>query len=412
MEKFIVPFLCFFTLTLFAQDTQWRGENRDGYFHQEGLLKAWPEDGPTEILSFEGIGKGHSSVVVANNSIFATGMIDTLDYLTAFDMEGKQKWQVPYGRSWLNSFPDTRSTPTIEEDRIYLISGTGELVCLNSKTGEKNWSVDVDANFDAEWHRWGVAESPLIVGNKVICTPGGPTTTVVAFDKMTGEKIWQTESVGGKRSYVSPILYEYKGIPVILAMTTRHLLAVHPKDGKIAWKYLYHEWEWNESDDLILTNTPIFRDDEIFISKGYDYPSVMVKMNSDGTGVERKWMNQVLDNHHHGLVLVDGYIYGSNWENNRKGKWVCLDWNNGEVKYEEEWFNKGNIIYADGLLYCYEEKSGNVALVRPNPEKFDIISSFKIEKGSGPHWAHPTIYDGKLYIRHGDVIMVYDIQEG
>ncbi len=411
MKKFILIAFLFLTVGLFSQDANWRGINRDGIYTEKDLMKEWPENGPERVLTIEGVGRGFSSVSVADHTIYATGMIDTLDYLSAFDMNGKLKWKVPYGRSWLNSYPDTRSTPIVDGNRIYLVSGTGELVCLSTKDGKTIWSEDVDKNFEAQWHNWGVAESPLIVDNKVICTPGGKQTTVVAFDKMTGKLLWQSESVDAERSYVSPALYQYKDFRFILAMTARHLLALDPQNGDIKWIYEYHKPEWHDRNSLILTNTPIFREDEIFISMGYDYPSVMLKLDPSGTAVTEKWVNRTLDTHHGGFVLVDGYIYGSNWQNNRKGNWVCLDWETGSVQYETEWNNKGSVIYADGMLYCYEEKSGNVALVKPDPAAFNVVSTFRVDKGSGPHWAHPSIFEGKLFIRHGDVLMVYNISE-
>jgi len=134
----------------------------------------------------------------------------------------------------------------------------------------------------------------------------------------------------------------------------------------------------------------------------------MLKIDPSGDSVTEKWINNTLDTHHGGFVEVDGFIYGSNWVNNVNGNWVCLNWDTGEAQYEETWQNKGSIIYSDGMLYCYEEKRGNLALVNPNPEKFELISSFKTE-GSGPHYAHPSIFDGNLFIRHQDMLMVYDI---
>lgn len=396
--------------TIEAQLPQFRGENRDGIFKESGLLKSWPKKGPELLFNTEGIGKGYSSAVVAHDLVYISGMIDTLDYLTALDLTGEIKWQVPYGRSWLNSFPDTRSTPTIEEDRIYIISGIGEMVCLNAHTGDIFWKVNVDEKYGADWHRWGVSESPLIVDNKVICSPAGENTLVVALDKMTGKTLWKSKALGGSRSYMSPVLYEYKGSRYILAMDSRNLVAIQPENGEVIWQYTYYNAEWTEKNDLILPNSPIFKEDEIFISMGYDYPAVMLKINPDGKGVSQKWVNKEFDNHHHGFVYIDGYIYGSNWIGNRMGNWLCLDWDTGEIKYNIEWKNKGSIIYADGLLYCYEEKAGNVALVKTSPENFEIVSSFKIESGTGPHWAHPSIFDGILFIRHGEVLMGYNVK--
>lgn len=395
-----------------AQVVQWRGPNRDGKFEETGLLKSWPENGPEQILEVEGIGKGWSSPVLAYGMIYTTGMIDTLDYLTAIDLQGNKKWQVAYGRSWNQSFPDTRSTPTIDGDRIYVQSGTGRLSCIRRETGETLWSVEVDKDFKGEYHVWGNSETPLIVDDKVICTPGGKETSVVAFNKITGELVWKTQPVGGPRSYISATMYKFNNHRFILAATASHLIAIHPESGELAWTYQYWQpdkWKWQDNG-LIWTNTPVWKDDRIFLSMGYDYPAVMLKMNPEGTGVTEMFVDSVLDNHHHGLILHDGYLYGSNWAGNTRGKWVCMNWETGEIKFEDDWETKGALVMADNMLYAYNEK-GTVGLIAPNPEKWDVVSQFKITKGAGTHWAHPFIADGKLLIRHGDVLMVFNIKD-
>jgi outer membrane protein assembly factor BamB len=229
-----------FFLTSTAQFAQWRGPNRDGLFTETGLLKTWPEKGPSLIMEVEKIGKGWSSPILVGDMIYTTGMIDTLDYLSAIDMQGNIKWQVPYGRSWNKSFPDTRSTPTVEDDRIYVQSGTGRLSCFERETGKEIWAVEVDKDFECEYHIWGNSETPLIVDNKVICTPGGSKTSVVAFDKMTGKLVWQSKSMGGQRAYASPTIYQHNGFRYILAVIGTDLLAVVPETGEIAWNYRYH----------------------------------------------------------------------------------------------------------------------------------------------------------------------------
>ena len=403
-------FLLITTSTVFSQLVQWRGPNRDGQFNETGLLKSWPEGGPQQILEVEKIGKGWSSPILAGNIIYTTGMIDTLDYLSAIDLQGNIKWQVPYGRSWNKSFPDTRSTPTVEDDRIYVQSGTGRLSCFERETGKEIWAVEVDRDFECEYHIWGNSETPLIVDDKVICTPGGPKTSVVAFDKMTGKLIWQSKSLGGQRAYASPTIYQYKNFRYILAVIGTDLLAVVPETGEIAWNYKYHNPEKWDQPGLIWTNTPVFKDDQIFLTMGYDYKAAMLKMNAEGTAVSEMFIDTTFDNHHHGVILYEGHLYGSNWINNNKGNWVCMDWNTGEIKYEVTWDSKGSLIMADGMLYAYNEK-GNVGLVKPTPEGFKPVSEFKITKGAGPHWAHPFIAGGKLLLRHGDVLMVYDIKQ-
>jgi outer membrane protein assembly factor BamB len=407
--KLIIAFLFAF-LTAFSQPEQWRGPQRDGKFPATGLLKKWPDAGPELLLKVEGIGKGYSSVIATDKYIFATGMIDSLDYLSCITPDGQIKWKVSYGKSWLNSFPETRSSPTIEDDRIYIISGIGELVCVNLEDGQIRWKVNVDKDYNAEWHRWGVSESPLIVDDKVICTPGGNTTSVVAFDKMTGKLVWQSECVGGQRSYSSPTIFEYKQFRYILAVTGTHLIALEPATGKVVWTFKYYDGTKWDQLGLIWTNTPTIKGRDIFLSMGYDYRNAMIQMSEDGTSVTEKWSNTTLDNHHHGLIELDGFIYGSNWQSNSKGKWVCMDWNSGEIKFETEWLTKGALVYADGLFYILEEKTGTVALVKPDPKSFEVISSFKLKGGSGPFWSHPFISDGKLYLRHGDVLFVYNIK--
>ncbi len=393
-----------------AQPTQWRGANRDGKFTDTGLLQKWPDGGPQLLMKVEGIGKGYSSVIATDQYLFATGMIDTLDYISCITPEGKIKWKVPYGRSWTQSFPETRGSATVEGDRVYVISGTGQLVCLNVADGAILWKVNVDKEYKSEWHIWGVSESPLIVDDKVICSPGGKETSIVAFDKMTGKLIWKSESVGGPRCYISPIIYEYKQFRYILAATGTNLIALEPATGKVVWTFKYWDGAKWDQPGLIWANTPVLKGADIFISMGYDYRDVMLTMSEDGKSVSEKWSNMVLDNHHHGLIELDGNIYGSNWISNSKGKWVCMDWNTGETKYETDWLTKGELVYADGLFYILEEKSGTMALVKPNPQSFEVISSFKLEGGSGPFWSHPFIANGKLYLRHGDVLFVYNIK--
>jgi outer membrane protein assembly factor BamB len=407
----LIQIFIFVLLATHAQIYQFRGPHRDGVFPESGLLKEWPENGPELLLEFEGIGEGYSSVISDGNYIYASGMIDRMDHLTCIDFDGNQKWQVTYGESWNQSFPNTRGTPTIEGDRIYIMSGMGELACLNAKTGGINWKINVDKDYQADWHNWGVAESPLIVDNKVICSPAGALTTFVAFDKMTGAEIWKTPSTDGQRSYVSPILHSFNGKDYILGASASDFFIVDPENGEIKTSYKYFDgtiWEW-QPKGMIWANSPVAKGNMIFLSIGYDYPAKMLRVSDDLTSIEEVYTSTLMDNHHHGIIELDGYLYGSYWIHNNAGNWACLDWDTGEVMYDEEWNSKGELVFADGMFYVYEEKRGNVALVEPDPSAFKVISSFQIEKGKGPHWSHPYIFDGKLFLRHGDVLMVYKI---
>lgn len=400
-------------LFLHAQVSQWRGSERDGIYNETGLLKEWPIDGPELIYQIENIGKGWSSAVIVNEITYITGMIDTADVISAINNEGTILWQTPYGRSWNKSFPDTRSTPTIENNNIYLSSGIGEVICIDALSGNLKWSNNVFKKNNGETGTWGVAESILIVGDKVIFTSGGQETLMIALDKTTGEEVWKTESLNDQIGYVSPILIHHNGLEQIINLSARYLFGVNPSTGNIVWNYDYRhvdDADWGDGGAVINCTSPIFSNGEIYITSGYNHTGAKFKLKDDLSDVEFLWKNEELDNHHGGVVLVDGYIYGSNWINNSKGNWCCVDWETGEKKYETEFDTKGSIVAADGFLYIYSEKKGMVGLVKANPEKFKLISEFTITAGNGAHWAHPTIDKGKLYIRHGDALMVFNIK--
>jgi outer membrane protein assembly factor BamB len=413
MRKVLIVCLLFVVVwSVDAQIYQFRGPDRDGKFPESGLLKEWPEGGPELLLEYEGIGTGWSSVISNGKYIYASGMIDRMDHLTCIDFEGNLKWQVEYGKSWDQSYPDTRGTPTIEGDRIYIISGTGELVCLDAETGATRWKKHVDQEYQAEYHDWGVAEMPLIVGNKIICSPTGALTTFVALDKMTGEEIWKTPGTNGQRSYVSPVLRKFNGKDYVLGASASDFFIVDPDNGEIKTSYTYFDssiWKW-QPRGMIWANAPVVKGNMIFLSIGYDYPAKMIRVNEDLSSIEEVYTSTLLDNHHHGLIELDGFLYGSYWIHNNAGNWACLEWNTGKVMYDQEWNSKGELVYADGMFYVYEEKRGNVALVKPDPSGFKVVSSFQVEKGRGPHWSHPYIFEGKMFLRHGDVLMVYALK--
>lgn len=402
----ILPFI------IQAQITQWRGINRDGFFNEESLLTQWPEEGPELLLKVEDLGKGWSSAVVYHDTIYVSGMKDTMDVLSAINQEGQILWQTPYGRSWNKSFPDTRSTPTIENGKAYLSSGIGEVVCINTTTGELLWYNNVFQKNEGETGNWGVAENLLIVGDLVVFTPGGKQTLMVALDKNSGQEVWKSKTLNESIGYVSPILIEQNGVQQIVGLDARNLFGINPANGEIVWTYDYidiDDAEWGEQGAVINCTSPIYHDGELYVTSGYNHTGAKFKLNDDLSGVELLWKDELLDNHHGGVVLTNGYIYGSNWLNNSKGNWCCIDWETGEKKYEEEFQSKGSIVSTPNQLYIYTEK-GYVGLLNPNPEKFDLVSSFRIKDGDGTHWAHPTIHDGKLYIRHGNVLLVYNIK--
>ncbi len=415
----VVAMACiFFFMEVTAQTPYgWRGPARNGVYPETGLLKTWPSGGPQLLWETLDAGKGYSSPVVVGDRIYLTGMNEDEDkeVFSAYTLDGKKIYQVTYGSPWDKTYPETRTTPAVEGNRAYVISGMGEIVCINTENGDILWKVDGGTVFERKTGTWGTSECPLVFDNKIIYTPAGDQTTMVALNTETGETVWKSEPLGDTGAYVSPLLITYKGKRQIIGSTGESVIGVNPETGKIEWRFT--DWgkpprEPGGRPSNIAPNTPLFKDGKIFFCHGYDIGSYMLQLNDDLTGVTFLWKNEDLDTHHGGYVLVNDIIYGSNWINNNQGNWVGVDWNTGQTKFDTAWSGgkgKGSIISADGMLYCYDERRGAVGLVNPNPEKFDVVSEFRITKGEGPHWAHPVINNGTLYIRHGNAFSAYKI---
>lgn len=401
--------------TLKAQDiSEWRGENRTGVSAETGLMKIWPAEGPRLVWSTLDLKKGNSSVSFGNGMIYTTGTDEQNDILYALDMNGKIKWQAVMGRAWNEAYPESRATPTVEGNFVYTCSGFGDLACFDGTTGKMTWSYKASELNKGTYGKWGIAESLIIDGDKLYFSPGGSETTTIALNKKTGSLIWKSPSLGNKPGYISPILVKFAGLKMIINVSLGNVYAVNAENGVILWKVPFPQSADPNSQrwDPILCTTPLYKDGMVYVTGGYDIGGMMVKMAGDGKSADVVWKDQVLDDHHGGVVLIDGYIYGSNWINNGNGNWCCIEWATGKKMWEEKWNNKGSVIAAEGLLYIYDEKGGNVGLIRATPEKFDLVSSFKVKLGDmGPFWAHPVIHGGILYLRHSNALMAYDIKQ-
>lgn len=400
-------------LTTAQNKSEWRPENRTGVSAESGLLKSWPAAGPTQLWANLDLAKGFSSPSFGTSTIYITGNKGSDDILFALDMNGKILWQTVMGRSWTGSNPESRATPTVEGNKVYTCSGFGDLACIDATNGKIIWTYKASELNKGTYGTWGIAEALLTDGEKVYYSPGGPETMTIALNKSTGALIWKSVSLNDKPGYVSPILINYAGKKMIINASLGHIFAVDVSNGEILWKVAHEQ----SSDpnlrrfDLIKCTTPIFKDGMVYVTGGYDTGGMMVRIAADGKSANVVWTDSNLDNHHGGVVLVDGYIYGSNWLNNNNGNWCCIEWNTGKKMWEEPWNTKGSIISAEGMLYIYEEKNGNAGLLKVNPEKFDLVSSFRVTQGdTGPFWAHPVIHNGVLYLRHSNALMAYDIK--
>ncbi|MCG8578775.1 MAG: PQQ-binding-like beta-propeller repeat protein [Bacteroidales bacterium] len=394
----------------------WRGPNRDGAYPDTELLKEWPAEGPELLWETLDAGKGWSSPVIVDDRLYLTGMNEdeSKEIFSAYTIKGEKIYSIEYGNPWNKSYPDTRTTPTIVGKKAYVISGLGEVVCIDTKKGDIDWKVDAVAVYGAKPNRFGIAEAPLVYDDKVIFSPGGEQAAMIALNRKNGKLIWKSKALSGTTNYVSPLLIEYKGTKQILGFVGVSIFGVNPDSGEMMWSF--EEWGLNSKSrgpGKTATNTPLYKDGQIFYCNGYNLDAYKLQLSDDCKTVSKIWENTDLDTHHGGFVMVDGTIYGSNWLSNATGNWVAVDWNSGETKYETTWEgkSKGAIITADGMLYCIDEKRGFVGLVPATPEKFEVKSEFKITKGEGPFWAHPVIHNGILYIRHGNALMAYSISK-
>ena len=402
-------FIASFTI-VYSQLYEWRGPDRTGIYNETGLLKKWPDGGPKLLWETANMGDGYSSVTVTDDALYVTGRKDSSDVLTALTPAGKIKWETAYGKAWMTNHTGSRCIPTYYNGNLFLISGSGDIVCIGSD-GKLKWSKNHYKLYDGKPIMFGISESPLVVDNMVIASPGGKKASLAAFSINDGRVVWETEPLDEEPQYINPKLIEYAGKKMIVTVMGKDIFAVNAKDGKIIWKVDYAAV--NAATGRIMKNhaiTPIFKDGCILIANGYNWVALKLKLSSDGSSVETIWENRSFDPQHGGVVLLGNYIFGSTHMSKPVDNWICVDWNTGKTLWTSKWYARGSIISADGMLYLFEEKSGHVALVKPDPAKLDIVSEFQITKGEGPFWAHPVISKGRLYIRHGDVLMVYQIK--
>ena len=416
MNKVKIKSLALFVMltTLFpigySQQYGWRGPGRTGIYNEKGLMRSWPESGPSLLWETTGIGTGYSSPTVTDDAIYTTGTRDEKEFLMAFTREGKKKWETEFG-GITNSvpYPESRCTPTVVNGMIFVVSGLGDLSCITSD-GKIAWTLNYYQKYNATVQRFGISESPLVVDNKVIVTPGGDKASAVAFNIKNGNVIWEAPPLNEGTQYSNPLLIEDKGMKLIVAHTVTYIIGVNAANGKLVWKFNFAAVNDDQKGGRNYIQTPIYSNGYLFAANGYGQTSAKIKISFDGSEPELVWKNKEINPHVGGMVLLGNYIFSSTHDSNSKGRWICVDWTTGKTMWVTAWNNKGAVISADGLLYILEEKNGNLALVNPNSEKLDIISSFRITKGEGPYWAHPVIDKGRLFVRHGDYMAVYSLK--
>ena len=389
MKKYLFLLLVF-NNPVFAQWPQWRGPMRDGFSPETNLLKSWPAEGPKLLWSCNTIGDGYSSAVIQGKKIYITGKRDTARIITAMDLNGKMIWEKKIGD--VNDPNDLGecSTPTLYKDKLYTFTMPGDIYCMDANSGTVDWKVNIPEKFGEESH---VCESPLVVDDKVIVTPFGEKTTIIALNRITGETLWQSEHIDDKTAYVSPVLVQGANKKIIVTNGRKYVLAVDSDTGEIIWK----------GDISSESFVPVPNNHQVYI------PScMMLNINPEMGRVNTRWHDDIKVKVFGGAVRLGSRIFGT-YED---GSGIfCLNWQTGERLAVNNEIKGANLLAADGMIYSYEQNNGRVSLLKSIGKNIDIVGSFEVKLGQGEHLAHMSIGDGILFIRHGKTLMAYDIKQ-
>jgi len=403
------------TITLLGgEEAEWpcyHGPQRDKRSAETGLLKTWPKDGPELVWTASGLGHGYSSVSVAGGRLFTAGMIEKETFVTALDRDGKVLWRRPNGESWQASkrqrwavpYAGSRGTPTVAGDTVFHLSELGRLTAFDARSGQERWRRNLLEAFEAKRPKYGFSESVLIREGRLFCCPGGQKGHAVALDKQNGKTLWAKTDIADPIGYSSFVVADIAGVEQLISLSAARVFAVRADTGQLLWEYGFANARNNNATDVVVHGGLVYA------SSGYGKGSVLLRPQRQADGrftVAPVWSSDLLDNHHGGVVLVDGHLYGAG---HRARGWFCLELKSGDKRWQAP--GKGALTYADGHLYCLDEK-GLMSLVRATPKKWDVVSSFTVPRGGeGAYWAHPVVCGGRLYVRHSDRLYAYQVRD-
>ncbi|QQS47927.1 MAG: PQQ-like beta-propeller repeat protein [Acidobacteriota bacterium] len=382
---------------------QWRGPNRTGVSQETGLLKQWPSGGPRQIWSISNLGEGYGSMAVLGDRIFVQGTNRNASVVYSLNKaDGKMVWSAALGAKVDEGRGNgPRSTPTIDGDRIYVLTENGDLACLRGRDGSRVWSKNILREFGGDNPHWLISESPLIDGNRVIVSPGGRGAGIVALDKMSGKTLWATRELSDTAGYSSCIAADVGGVRTIMNFTSRSAVGVRASDGKLMWRYD------KAANGTANCTTPVFSNNKVFFSSAYGTGAALLDLTPQGGEVRARevYFTRDMMNHHGGVVLVDGYIYGFS-----NSILTCLEFTTGKKMWSARSVGKGALTYADGMLYLLGEDNV-VGLAEATPDAYREKGRFTIADQGRPSWAHPVVSDGKLYIRNQGILTAYEISK-
>ncbi len=396
---------------------QFHGPARDSICREEGLLQEWPERGPELLWALEGLGRGYSTVSIARGTIFTMGDravgAEEAQFVITFDLQTrKELWAARVGPPHTDGGP--RCTPTVDGDRVYAVGTDGDLVCLDAVTGDVRWRRNFVDDFEGRFmSAWKFSESPLVDGDRLICTPGGPQATMVALNKHSGDVIWKCaipdlgEKGADGAGYSSAVVAEICGVRQYVQLTGRGVIGVEAATGRFLWGYN------RIANNVANIPSPAVRGNYVFATTAYNTGSVLLKISRTGGAFRAEEVYFIhpkdFQNHHGGVVLVGDYVYGGHGSN--RGDPACIELATGEVVWKQRAPARGSaaVLYADGhLVYRYDR--GEVLLIEASPEGLKIKGRFEAPEDAGPAWPHPVIHQGKLYLRHANLLLCYDVR--
>lgn len=383
---------------------QWGGPQRDHISRESGLLKAWPKEGPKRMWLNENAGLGYAGVAVAEGKLFTMGARENRERLLAIDANtGKELWSLEIGEILKNDWGDgPRGTPTVAGSRVYAMGGQGNLVAANVADGKLLWSKTM-ASLGGVIQTWGFTESVLVEDGKVYCTPGGPNGTIAALDAETGAVQWQSKALQNPAQYASIMPANLNGKRQLIQLLMTNLVSVDAANGALLWQ---SPW----SGRVAVIPSPVVRDNLIYITTGYGVGSKLVRVGPDNKPAD-VYENKVMKNHHGGVVLIDGHVYGYS---DGPG-WICQKFETGEEVWADKQLGKGALTAVGDRLYCLDEDKGTVALVAVSPKGWQEHGRFALTPQTtkraprGKIWVHPVIANGKLYLRDQELLFCFDI---
>lgn len=435
---------------------QWQGPDRNAVSKEKGLLQSWPKEGPPLAWRIRGLGGGYNAPSIAAGQIFGMSNRDDIEVIWALsEADGKELWVTRLRPAAQGGMPQGKEgagcTPTVDGERLYVVGQAGDLACLQVKDGKILWQHSFTRDFGGRAPTWRYNESPLVDGDKVICTPGGPDAIMVALDKVTGETIWKSKlsadlaggggpgapsgqarpgpggpggnrggfgggrggfGGGGGAGYASAIAIDFEGQRQYVQLAAKALIGVAAADGKLLWRY-----DKPANRRGISCSTPVYQDGQVFAASAYGAGGGLVKLSKDANGgikADEVYFTRNMQNHHGGMIVVDGCLYGANG-GNEGGNLVCLDFKTGNVLWDGKQIArsqtpKGSILLADGRLY-YRHESGTMTLVEPSRKEYLERGRFEQpDRTEQPAWAHPVVANGKLYLRDQDALLCYDVK--